>query len=67
MTDTINVAFRAGLPYHKQALAIGAAKALAQVKASMEGLPLAHIKVEGTDRCPACGCPVKDFDKVPCK
>lgn len=30
-------------------------------------MPLAHIKVEGASECPACGCPVKDFDKEPCR
>ncbi len=28
------------------------------------GLP--HIKEEGSDRCPSCGCPVKDFLSTTC-
>jgi hypothetical protein len=29
-------------------------------------LGLAHIKEEGSDRCPSCGCQVKDFPYTTC-
>lgn len=64
---TIRIAFRPGLPYDRQKTVIGLAKELAKTSALMDRLPLPHIKVAGADRCPSCGCPVADFDKVPCK
>lgn len=67
MTDTINIAYRPGLSHAKRKTVLGAAKALAQVKSQMERIPLPHLKEEGADRCPACGCPVAEFGMVPCK
>lgn len=67
MIETINIKFKPGLPHHKLQIALKAAKAIALVKSQMERIPLPHIKVEGSDRCGSCGCPVADFDKEPCK